>query len=48
MNTVSGVALTLTSDGKHLLFTGRGKGPNSDIYWVSTKAIEKFKPCEIN
>jgi len=32
VNTVGGVALTLTYDGKYLLFTGKGKDPNSDIY----------------
>jgi hypothetical protein len=43
VNTVGGVALTLTSDGKYLLFTGKGNEPNSDIYWVSTKIIEEKK-----
>lgn len=47
INTIGGVALTLTSDGKYLLFTGQGIEPNSDIYWVSTEIIEKLKPKEI-
>ena len=47
VNTIGGVALTLTSDGKYLLFTGQGKEPNSDIYWVSTKIIENLKPKEL-
>jgi Tol biopolymer transport system component len=47
INTIGGVALTLTSDSKYLLFTGRGKEPNSDIYWVSTKVIENLKPEEL-
>ena len=46
VNTVGGVALTLTSDGKYLLFTGKGKEPNSDIYWISTEYIERLKPKE--
>lgn len=47
VNTIGGVALTLTSDGKYLLFTGRGKKPNSDIYWVSTKVIEDLQPSQL-
>jgi len=47
VNTIGGVALTLTSDGKYLLFTGLGKEPNSDIYWVSTEIIENLKPKEL-
>jgi len=47
VNTIGGVALTLTSDAKYLLFTGQGKEPNCDIHWVSTKIIEKLKPKEI-
>jgi len=47
INTIGGVALTLTSDAKYLLFTGQGMEPNSDIYWVSTKIIENLKPKEI-
>jgi hypothetical protein len=46
VNTIGGVALTLTSDGKYLLFTGKGNEHNSDIYWVSTKTIEKLKSKE--
>lgn len=47
VNTIGGVALTLTSDGKYLLFTGKGNEPNCDIYWVSTKIIEKLKPKDL-
>jgi len=43
VNTVGGVALTLTSDSKYLLFTGQGKEPNSDIYWVDAKIIKGLK-----
>jgi len=47
VNTTGGVALTLTSDGKYLLFTGKGKEPSCDIYWISTKVIEELKPFEL-
>jgi hypothetical protein len=47
VNTVGGVALTLTSDGKYLLFTGKGKEPNSDIYWVDAKIFDTFKPEDL-
>jgi Tol biopolymer transport system component len=47
VNTSGGVALTLTSDGKYLLFTGQGSEPNCDIYWVSTKIIGELKPKEL-
>lgn len=47
INTIGGVALTMTSDSKYLLFTGKGKEPNSDIYWVSTTVIEDLKPEEL-
>ncbi len=47
VNTVGGVALTLTSDGKYLLFTGQGNSAGSDIYWIDTRIIEKLKPEEL-
>ena len=46
INTIGGVALTITFDGKYLLFTGKGKEPNCDIYWVDTKIIERLKSKE--
>lgn len=47
INTVGGVALTLTSDGKYLLFTGQGNSAGSDIYWIDARVIEKLKPGEL-
>jgi hypothetical protein len=47
VNAIGGVAITLTSDGKYLLSTGKGEEPNTDIFWVSTKIFKKLKPEEL-
>ena len=47
VNTIGGVALTLTSDGKYLLFTGEGNEPNCDIYWVNAGIIQELRPKEL-
>ena len=35
---------TFTPDGKYLFFSRRTEGDNLDLYWVSTKVIERLRP----
>ena len=40
-------SLIISSDGKYLFFSRPNGEKNGDIYWVSTKIIEKLKPEEL-